>query len=60
MLPMTAILLLLATRPLVRMDNHTGKTWAEIVGETSKMRIATDDTTTSEVDVASIAGMTHF
>ena len=30
----------------VRMDNHTGKTWAEIVGETSKMRIARTGTTT--------------
>ena len=42
----------------VRMDDHTGKTWAEIVGETSKMRIATSDTDTDEVEVASIAGMT--
>ena len=28
----------------VRMNDHTGKTWAEIVGETSKMRIATGGT----------------
>ena len=43
----------------VSMNDHTGKTWAEIVGETSKKRIGVDGmTTTSEVDAASIAGMT--
>ena len=44
----------------VRMNDHTGKTWAEIVGaaKISKMRIADTATTTKEVDVASIAGMT--
>ena len=42
----------------VRMNDHTGKTWAEIVGETSKKRIGTSGTDTNEVDAASIAGMT--
>ena len=43
---------------VVMMDDHTGKTWAEIVGETSKMRLGTSATETREVDAASIAGMT--
>ena len=43
---------------VVRMDDHQGKTWAEIVGETTKMRIATSGMDTNEVDAASIAGMT--
>ena len=44
----------------VRMNDHTGKTWAEIVGaaKISKMRITRATDTTEEVDVASIAGMT--
>ena len=44
----------------VRMNDHTGKTWAEIVGaaKISKMRITRAVNTTEEVDVASIAGMT--
>ena len=42
------------------MNDHQGHTWAEIVGaaNVAKMRIAATDTTTEEVDVASIAGMT--
>ena len=44
---------------LVRLNNHTGKTWGEIVGETSKMRLGTTSPMdTKEVDAASIAGMT--
>ena len=43
---------------VVKMDDHQGKTWAEIVGETSKKRIGTSETDTDEVDAASIAGMT--
>ena len=42
----------------VTMNDHRGMTWAEIVGTTTKMRIATSGTDTDEVDVASIAGMT--
>ena len=41
----------------VVMNDRVGMTWAEIVGETQKMRIATSATDTNEVDVASIAGM---
>ena len=41
----------------VEMNDRVGMTWAEIVGETQKMRIATSATDTNEVDVASIAGM---
>ena len=41
----------------VVMNDRIGHTWAEIVGETQKMRIATSATDTNEVDVASIAGM---
>ena len=40
------------------MNDHTGKTWAEIVGETSKKRIVAKAMATREVDAASIAGMT--
>ena len=43
---------------VVMMNDHTGKTWAEIVGETSKKRLGTSDMDTEEVDAASIAGMT--
>ena len=44
---------------LVKMDDHQGKTWAEIVGaaNVSKMRIATGADDTDEVDAASFAGM---
>ena len=38
----------------VKMDNHVGKTWADIVGTTMKMRIATDPDDTDRVDAASI------
>ena len=39
----------------VKMNNHVGKTWAEIVGTaTMKMRIATDPDDTDPVDAASI------
>ena len=41
----------------VEMNDRVGMTWAEIVGETQKMRIATSGTDTNEVDAASIAGM---
>ena len=41
----------------VEMDDRVGMTWAEIVGDTMKMRIATSGTDTDEVDAASIAGM---
>ena len=41
----------------VEMNDRVGMTWAEIVGETQKMRIATTATDTNEVDAASIAGM---
>ena len=40
------------------MDDRVGHTWAEIVGETTKMRITRAANTTVEVDAASIAGMT--
>ena len=40
------------------MDDHQGKTWAEIVGETMKKRIAGTGDTTTEVDAASVDGMT--
>ena len=43
---------------VVMMDDHTGKTWAEIVGETSKKRLGAGVMGTSEVDAASIDGMT--
>ena len=44
---------------VVMMDNHTGKTWAEIVGETSKKRFGTGSVMeTREADAASIADMT--
>ena len=43
---------------VVMMDDHTGKTWAEIVGETSKKRLGAGEMGTREVDAASIAGMT--
>ena len=39
-------------------DDRVGETWAEIVGDTVKMRIATGTSNTDEVDAASIAGMT--
>ena len=42
----------------VEMDDRVGHTWAEIVGETTKMRIANTAQDTNEVDAASIAGMT--
>ena len=42
----------------VEMDDRVGQTWAEIVGETTKMRIATSGTDTNEVDAASVDGMT--
>ena len=42
----------------VEMDDRVGHTWAEIVGVTTKMRIAKSQTETNEVDAASIAGMT--
>ena len=42
----------------VTMNNHTGMTWKEIVGDTTKMRIANTDTDTNEVDAASVDGMT--
>ena len=48
----------LAVMNVVRMDDHQGKTWAEIVGETMKMRIAGAADTTTEVDAASVDGMT--
>lgn len=41
----------------VEMNDRVGMTWAEIVGETQKMRIATSATDTDEVDLASISGM---
>ncbi|MCE2520894.1 MAG: hypothetical protein J4G15_14000 [Alphaproteobacteria bacterium] len=41
----------------VEMDDRVGMTWAEIVGDTMKMRIATAADATNEVDAASIAGM---
>ena len=43
---------------MVMMDDRVGMTWAEIVGDTVKMRIAKDADNTNEVDAASIAGMT--
>ena len=39
-------------------DDRVGETWAQIVGDTTKMRIATAPADTDEVDAASIAGMT--
>ena len=38
-------------------NDRVGMTWAKIVGETQKMRIATSGTDTNEVDAASISGM---
>ena len=42
----------------VEMDDRVGMTWAEIIGDTTKMRIATSGTDTNEVDAASVDGMT--
>ena len=42
----------------LEMNDRVGMTWAEIVGDTQKMRIANTATDTNEVDAASIAGMT--
>ena len=44
----------------VKMNNHKGMTWAEIVGEANimKMRIATSGTDTDLVDAASVSDMT--
>ena len=46
------------TDVVMTMENRQGKTWAMIVGDVMKMRIATTATDTDEVDVASVTGMT--